>query len=123
MIRLTVICPESHIDNGSHLAGCLGRSADDMNSFFLVWQDNEGNRYGITSGFVSDGVLDAANKPLVTPLWDVNGIVDLDMATSAQSLIKWDLSDVANSITAHVGDDYLEFIASAGIFKIPVETE
>jgi len=118
--RLTVICPESEIDNGNNLAGCLGTEIGDMNSFFILWQDADGDKYAITSGLVSDEVLECAGKPLVRPAWDVDKVIDMNKASAAQALIKWDLSDVKGSLTSSVSDDYFGFIKSAGVFKIPV---
>jgi len=118
--RLTVICPESEIDNGNNLAGCLGTEIGDMQSFIIAWQDADNNKYAITSGLVSEEVIDAAGKPLDRPKWDVDHAIDMDKASAAQALIKWDLSDVKGSLTSSVSDDYFGFIKSAGVFKIPV---
>lgn len=121
---LTVICPELHADKANHLAAVLSRDPNGLNSFTSVnYEDELGNRYLVINTRMKQVALDDAGGVLVRPDCDTENQIDMIKAAEAQTLIKWDLSDVTGSLTCSLDPDYFGFIESAGLIKIQVEIE
>lgn len=83
MSRLTLICPETLIEDANALASALGVGPDDGQSFGNpVWIDENGARFAVMS-LVSATLSDTLAAPLVAPTWPV----DLQAAERARTRI------------------------------------
>lgn len=123
-MRVTIICPQAHIEDANHLAMVLGYSAADVATYGdPSWQDGSGNLYSVASLLVSDDFVSAATTALARPDWDGDRLVSLVAARRAQALVSvWGLGEdepapVASPsrILAMFGDDALGLLAMAGV--------
>lgn len=128
-MRVTIICPQAHIEDANHLAMVLGYSAADAATYGTPsWQDAHGNLYAVASLLVSDGFVSAATTALALPDWDGSRVVAMAAARRAQALLSvWGLSEdeptpVASPsrILALFGDDALALLARAGVVRVEV---
>ena len=123
-MRVTIICPQAHIEDANHLAMVLGYSAADVATYGdPSWQDGIANLYAVASLLVSDDFVSAATTALARPDWDGDRLVSLVAARRAQALVSvWGLGEdepapVASPsrILAMFGDDPLGLLAMAGV--------
>ena len=125
-MRVTIICPQAHIEDANHLAMVLGYSAADVATYGAPsWQDGSGNLYAVASLLVSDDFVGAATTALARPDWDGDRLVVMAAARRAQALVSvWGLGEdepapVAgpSRILALFGDDPLGLLAMAGVVR------
>lgn len=125
-MRVTIICPQAHIEDANHLAMVLGYSAADAATYGdPSWQDKAGNLYAVASLLVSDDFVSAATTALARPDWDDSSIVAMAAARRAQALVSvWGLGEdepapVASPsrILAMFGDDPHGLLAMAGVVR------
>lgn len=126
-MRVTIICPQAHIEDANQLAMVLGYSAADAATYGdPSWQDGSGNRYAVASLLVSDDFVGAATTAIARPDWDESKGVSMDAARRAQALVSvWGLGEVesepaasASKILAVFGDDALGLLARAGVSRV-----
>ena len=126
-MRVTIICPQAHIEDANHLAMVLGYSAADAATYGAPsWQDGSGNLYAVASLLVSDGFVGAATAALARPDWDGDRLVAMAAARRAQALVSvWGLgadgpAPVASPsrILAMFGDDPHGLLAMAGVVRV-----
>lgn len=49
-LRITIVCPESMIDDANQFALCVGNSAADAQTFQRAgWEDQDGRKYAMAS--------------------------------------------------------------------------
>ena len=125
-MRVTIICPQAHIEDANHLAMVLGYSAADAATYGAPsWQDGSGNLYAVASLLVSDGFVGAATTALARPDWDGDRLVAMAAARRAQALVSvWGLGEdepapvaAPSRILALFGDDPLGLLAMAGVVR------
>lgn len=85
MRMITIAVPEAYIAEANNLGMAKGYSpADGLSYRSANWQDAFGNRFATTSLprhlFAEDPLT-----PCVRPKWDSDGVVDMALATEAQS--------------------------------------
>lgn len=128
-MRVTIICPQAHIEDANHLAMVLGYSAADVATYGVPsWQDSHGNLYAVASLLVTDDFVSDATTTLERPDWDESKGVSMDAARRAQALVSvWGLGEdepapVASPsrILALFGDDALALLARAGLARVEV---
>ena len=128
-MRVTIICPQAHIEDANHLAMVLGYSAADAATYSSPsWQDSHGNLYAVASLPVSDDFVGAATSALARPDWDDSSIVVMDAARRAQAIVSvWGLGEdepapvaAPTRILAMYGDDPLALLAMAGVERVEV---
>ena len=126
-MRVTIICPQAHIEDANHLAMVLGYSAADVATYGdPSWQDGSGNLYAVASLVVPDGFVSAATTSLVRPDWDGDRLVSLVAARRAQALVSvWGLGEdepapVASPsrVLALFGDDAHGLLSRAGVYRV-----
>ena len=123
MIRITIACPEVHIEAANQLARCIGYTeADGLTYGEAIWQDSEGNRYAVASTLASPAFLTTAIAPLADQPWGA----DMAAAAKAQALVAvFGVADDEGSpaaqpdrITAIVMDDPQAAIAMLGLVRV-----
>ena len=126
-MRVTIICPQAHIEDANQLAMVLGYSAADAATYGSPnWQDGSGNLYAVASLVVSDGFVGAATAALARPDWDGDRDVSMAAAHRAQALVSvWGLGEdepapVASPshILSLFGDDPHGLLAMAGVARV-----
>ena len=130
MIRITAAASATIIDAANHYAMCIGMSEAEADTYQgLNWQDGAGNLYAATSFLVRPEWLTAAQSPLVLPVWDTNGVVDMAKATQGQAaLVFWSPADqeatnpvaTKDKLTAYANSGIQEALVAMGLS--PVET-
>ena len=125
-MRVTIICPQAHIEDANHLAMVLGYSAADAATYGAPsWQDGIGNRYAVASLLVSDDFVGAATTALSRPEWDGDLLVAMAAARRAQALVTvWGLGEdepapmaSPSRILAMFGDDPHGLLVMAGVTR------
>ncbi len=113
-MRVTIACPEEHIEKANQYARCVGRSEHDDKTFSpAYWVDSSNRRYSVASGIVSDDFEEKALSELVEPEWGCN----LALAIEAQVLIQ-------QGIIAYVkGDDVWAAVNTLGVTPLPDNEE
>ena len=122
-MRLTIACPEALRDDANQLAMVLGYRPDDAETYVaLNWQDAGGNLYTCASLIVSDTFTTTAQSGLQRPSWDVDNIIDMDVARRAQAALVFSLTPVTmpDKLTACAGDDALATLAAVGLTQVEV---
>jgi hypothetical protein len=121
MKTIIIACPQAHIDDANQLARCVGLGPDDDRTFNLpLWQDDDGNRYAVASGLVSETFEQAVVNSLVEPTWGC----DIDAAQRAQVLIRLpdtetgEMLATPNTISAAFGADAMSIIAALGLTAV-----
>jgi hypothetical protein len=124
MKTIIIACPQAHIDDANQLARCVGLGPDDERTFGLpLWQDDDGNRYAVASGLVSETFEQAVVNSLVEPEWGC----DIDAAQRAQVLIRLPDTETGemlaspNTISVAFGADAMPIIAALGLTQISQE--
>lgn len=126
-MRVTIICPQPHIEDANQLAMVLGYSAADAATYGAPsWQDGSGNLYAVASLLVSDGFVGAATAALARPDWDGERAVSMAAAHRAQALVSvWGLGEdepaplaAPSRILAMFGDDPHGLLAMAGVVRV-----
>ena len=124
-MRLTIACPDTLRDDANNLAMILGYGHDDAETYgSLNWLDTAGNLYACASLTVSDTFTTAAQSGLQRPSWDVDNIIDMDVARRAQAVLVFSLTPVTampDKLTACVGDDALAVLAAMGLTQVEVD--
>ena len=130
-MRLTIACPQAHIDIANHYAMVLGYSeADGLTYRNPSWQDAQGNLYALASLPVGDSFVSTSTSPLQRPAWDVDQIIDMTKAGQAQALvILWMPNEdstvpplaTTNRITAILGMEGADAMAAMGLTAINSE--
>lgn len=84
--RITIACPVAHRDVCNALAGVLGYSEADAQTFTNapIRQDVQGNQYCVVSGLVEPVFLVNAFGELVEPEWGA----DMQAAQQAQAMLR-----------------------------------
>lgn len=119
--RLTVFVPEKYTDIANNLAAVVGLSLADLNTFkTLLVEDADGDKYAVMSNLVTPGVMGKYGSALVRPAWDVDSVIDMDKAAQAQALIRFDYTDLKNSISVSTVDDFSEALVNADLSVIPM---
>ncbi len=87
-MRVTAAAPEALVSDSNQLAMCLAFSPADGETYMgLNWQDINGNLYSAASWEASDAWVEGASQPLVRPAWDVDEVIDMDAAATAQAAL------------------------------------
>ena len=128
-MRLTIACPEAHIEDANDLAQVLGYGPPDALTYGEPqWQDGQGNRYAVCSLPVSDGFFAAAFAPLERPAWDDRDggyLINMTGAARAQArvvLASESGMTASPTILAMPGEDAMAALAAMGLTRLP-ETE
>ena len=124
-IRMTVACPEALKTAANHLAMVLAEGPADGNTYGgLNWQDASGNLYAAASFVARPEWITAAQSQLVRPAWDVDEIIDMSSAATAQAAIvlyagEGDIPTAEpNKLTVIAGMEPLAAIAAMGLVAV-----
>jgi len=123
-MRLTFICPAAFIDDANHLAMALAFSLADGMTYRKPpkLQDANGNLYSAASSPVGPLFVSKATSSLVRPEWDVDNLIDMGAAQSAQALVRlWDGADnvplaTPDVITVLPGENAVALVHAAGLW-------
>jgi hypothetical protein len=122
MTRITAAAPEALIYESNQLAMCLAFSvADGLTYTGLNWQDSEGNLYAAASWEASDAWVENVSHPLVRPAWDVDEVIDMDAAESAQAALVFSTEPVLavpDKLTALSGPDAVAALGLMGLTAV-----
>jgi len=132
--RATAAVPEAMMDNGNHLAGCLGETMADMDTYLVArFQDAEGNKYAVMSTAATNGILaKMGTGTAVRPAFDTEEAIDLTKAQAAMDVTVIVMPPTGeeeftptlaapDKIVAYVGYEAQDAIAHMGIALIPTE--
>ena len=87
-MRITAAAPEALIFSANQLAMCLAFSEADGETYRgLNWQDANGTLYAAASFEARPEWVMAAQAPLQRPAWDVDEVIDMDAAATAQAAL------------------------------------
>jgi hypothetical protein len=113
---LTIALPESLREQGNQFARCIGMGPDDDKTFDheAAYQDAEGNRYIVTSGWVVDHFADIATGEIVEPPWGC----DLEAAQVVQGMISLEDAAGPQVVAARFSDDLESTVADLGLQRI-----
>jgi hypothetical protein len=118
-MRITAAAPEALTYECNQLAMCLAYSIADGETYVgLNWQDTDGNLYSAASWEASDAWVEGATQPLVRPAWDVDEVIDMDAAATAQAALVFSLEPVLampDKLTALGGPDAVVALAAMGL--------
>jgi hypothetical protein len=119
MIRVTIAVPEEFRPIAAELAGALGLSEADRNTFepgfSLLTEDSEHTSYRVASGIVSSDWPTRAQSPLVEQDWPV----DLVAATAAQSLLRINETPTSDIIAVDLsGTDTATVLQNWGLVPV-----
>jgi hypothetical protein len=82
-----VCCPESLFDAANHFAMVIGQSAADG----LTWRtpvfEKNGTNYATYNLMLPAHIITQASHPLTRPDWDIDEIIDMNLAKECQSQI------------------------------------
>ena len=124
-MRLTIPCPDAWRPDANHFAMALGSGpAEALTYGSLNWLDTAGNLYACASLTVSDTFTTTAQSGLQRPSWDVDNIIDMDVARRAQAVLVFSLTPVTampDKLTACAGDDALAVLAAMGLTQVEVD--
>jgi hypothetical protein len=118
-MRITAAAPEALTYECNQLAMCLAYSIADGETYVgLNWQDTDGNLYSAASWEASDAWVGGASQPLVRPEWDVDEVIDMDAAATAQAALVFSLETtlaMPDKLTALGGPDAVVALAAMGL--------
>jgi hypothetical protein len=118
-MRITAAAPEALTYECNQLAMCLAYSIADGETYVgLNWQDSNGNLYSAASWEASDAWVEGASQPLVRPAWDVDEVIDMDAAATAQAALVFSQEPVLampDKLTALGGPDAAVALAAMGL--------
>ena len=119
MTRITAAAPEALEYECNQLAMCLAYSlADGLTYRGLNWQDSDGNLYSAASWEASDAWVEGATQPLVRPAWDVDEVIDMDAAATAQAALVFSSETILampDKLTAMSGPDAVVALSAMGL--------
>lgn len=85
-LRITIVCPESMIDDANQFALCVGNSTADVQTFQRAgWEDASGRKFALASLLSSDDFPELASSALRAPTHAP--ATDLVAASRAQALL------------------------------------
>lgn len=126
---ITSACPVSLIDEGNHMAACLGESIHDLQTYGRVLrQDADGNKYAICSTVATNAILFKSAGAATRPAYDTDNAIDLDKANAGLSaLVIYPQGETTGpatpaQITAYLNVDPHEAIALMGLTEISEDT-
>jgi hypothetical protein len=116
----TLFCVPSHlVFAANQLAMVVASSvADGMTFEAPNVVDADGNLYYVRNIWASKGLVPALQKPLVRPAWDVDEVIDMDAAATAQAALVFSLETVLampDKLTALGGPDAVVALAAMGL--------
>jgi len=121
-MRITAAAPEALTYECNQLAMCLAYSiADGLTYVGLNWQDINGNLYSAASWEASEAWVEGATQPLVRPAWDVDEVIDMDAAATAQAALVFSLETtlaMPDKLTALGGPDAVVALAAMGLTQV-----
>ena len=125
---ITSACPVSMLDEGNHMAACLGESMHDLETYGRVLrQDADGNQYAVCSTVATNAILFKSAGAAVRPAYDTDNQIDLDKANAGLSNLviypQGELTGPATpaQITAYLNVDPTTAIALMGLVEIDTD--
>ena len=127
-VRITVACPDALRPAANQLAMVLAHGPLDANTYGgLNWQDTYGDLYACASFEARPEWIMAAQSQLVRPAWDVDSLIDMDAAATAQdAIVLWvgvgDIPTAATGkLTAVAHPEPMTALAAMGLVAVPFE--
>lgn len=119
--NLSVVCPESLVEDANHLAGAIGMSLEDSKTFKALDWEKDGVKYSAIQTLLKPAGVDALGSEVVRPDYDTDSVIDLVKAANAQGLITFtpDLNKISCSFELGLKD----FAYSLGLNQLPPEEE
>jgi len=127
--QITTACPVSMLDEGNHMAACLGESIHDLNTYGRVLrQDSNGVQYAICSTSATNAILAKSAGAAVRPAYDTDNAIDLDKANAGlQALVIYPQGEITgpaepDKIVAYLNVEPHEALALMGLVEIENES-
>ena len=122
---VTAACPVSMLDEGNHMAACLGESIHDLETYGRVLrQDADGNQYAICSTVATNAILFKSAGAAARPAFDTDELIDLDKANAGlAALVIYPQGEVTGlatptQITAYLNVEPQQALEMMGLTEI-----
>ena len=122
--RMTLVVPESLMNQANQLALIVGESSDDDKTFTTTnWQDKDGNLYAVCSTMIKPIVLSLLDTPLTDSPLQAEG-ADLSQAQQAlDKVVMYKQGDKASTAKIMCAIDFEPLAAFADMGLTIVETD